>query len=76
MGRPSRYSPEVPDVMGIAAGGLASRKAALPIARGQRAAQGRGDGAGLAADVEHLPVRTMLHLDGGGVAGQPLCRCG
>ena len=31
MGRPSRYSPEVPDVMRIAAVGLASRKAALTI---------------------------------------------
>ena len=76
MGRPSRYSPEVPDVMRIAAAGLTSGESAQPVAGRQRSAQGRGDGAGLAADVEHLPVRTMLHLDGGGVAGQPLCGCG
>ena len=58
-------------MMGIAVTGVTAGEPALPVADGQRPAQGGRDGAGPAADIEHLPVRTVPHLDGGGVTGDP-----
>jgi len=48
----------------------ASREAAAAIAPAEPPDNGWGDGAGAAADVEHIPRRVLGHDDEAGVAGE------
>ena len=66
----------VAHVVRIAPGCPAAGEAAVPVAGGQRAPQGRRDGARAAAHAENLAGRTVPHRDLRGVAGQPPGRLG